>query len=173
MGRTSRFQELKEAHVKIENNSIHVNTLPPRQIFDNSGLKISCRELDWQLSSVAQVFTSFFPSIHMVEHLYVYEPLYEPPYNINKPQYDIENMQWLEKFQPFSAVKNLYLSKEYAPYISPALQELVGGTLQNILLERLEQLGPILEGIQKFVAARKLSGHPITISIWERGLGQE
>jgi hypothetical protein len=84
-------------------------------------------------------------------------------------------MQWLELFDPFIAVKNLYLSKKYAPLIAPALQELVGGrtaevlpTLQNIYLEGLQSSEPIQEGIQKFVVARQDSGHPVTIFLWER-----
>ena len=106
-----------------------------------------------------------------MEHLYINEYRYQP-------QYDIENIQWLEFFHPFTAVKNLYLSEKSAPDISPALQELVGGrtmevlpTLQNILLEGLKPSGPIPEGIQKFVAVRQLSGHPITVSIWTVDLG--
>jgi hypothetical protein len=169
MGRTTRFQELKEVHVHAHvGYNVRVDALPPRQTIEDSGLKILCGELDWQLSSVAQVFTSFFPSIYMVEHLYIYN---EHRY---RPQYDIENMQWLEIFHPFTAVKDLYLSEKSAPYIAPALQELVGGRttevlpmLQNIRLEGLEPSGPIPEGIQKFVAARELSGYPITVSRWE------
>jgi hypothetical protein len=72
-------------------------------------------------------------------------------------------------------VKNLYLSKDFAPRITPAIQELVGGrsaevmpTLHNLLLEGLQPSGPVQEGIGQFVAARKLSGHPITISLWDR-----
>jgi hypothetical protein len=83
-------------------------------------------------------------------------------------------------FLPFTAVKNFYVSKELLQCIAPALQDLVGGRtlevlpmLQNILLEGLEPSGPIPEGIQKLVAARQLSGHPITVSVWERDLGQE
>ena len=37
------------------------------------------------------------------------------------------NMQWLEIFQPFLAVENLYLSKAFVPRIALALQELIGG----------------------------------------------
>jgi hypothetical protein len=84
-------------------------------------------------------------------------------------------MQWLEFFHPFTAVKNLYLSEEFTPSIASALQDLVGSrmtevlsTLQNIYLERLQPSEPIQEGIEKFVAARQLSGHPITVSRWQR-----
>ena len=88
----------------------------------------------------------------------------------------IENTLWLELLLPFTAVKNLYLSKEFAPGIALALQELVGGritevlpNLQNILVEglRVEPPGPLQENIGQFVATRQLSGHPIIISVWD------
>jgi hypothetical protein len=74
-------------------------------------------------------------------------------------------------------VKDLYISKQFAPGIAAALhwQELVGGTitevlpgLQNIFVESLEPSGPFQENIGQFVAARQLSGHPIAISNWNK-----
>ena len=109
----------------------------------------------------------------MVEHLYIHKPQY-----LRKQQQlevDIENMQWLEIFHPFTAVKNHYLSNKYASSIAPALQELVEGRtaevlpfLQNIYLEGLRPWEPIQEGIQEFIAARQLSGHSIAVSRWQR-----
>jgi hypothetical protein len=175
MRRTTRFQAKNEAHVSFDKFGTHIgySLLSIRE----SSLKISCRKLDWQLSSLAQVLTTFFPSIHLVEHLYIYESIPAPP----QWQDDIENMQWLEILEPFTAVKNLYLSEGLAPHVVPALQELVGSgmtvvfsTLQNIFLEGHQPSGPILEGIGKFVAARQLSGHPMTVFPWETpklGLG--
>ena len=89
----------------------------------------------------------------------------------------IENTLWLRLLRPFTAVKNLYLSKEFAPGIAAALQELVGAritevlpSLQNIFAEGLgaEPLGPFRESIGQFVAARQVSDHPITIFDWCR-----
>jgi hypothetical protein len=172
MRRTTRFQALNEAHVEFTYPVVQVGYLPPIRTFDEtSGLRISCRGLDWQLSFLAQVCTSFFPSIYMVEHLYIHEPRYLP----SQWQDETENMQWLEMFHPFTAVKNLYVCEGLAPSIAPALQELVGGRrtevlpiLQTIYLEGLEPSEPVQEGIGKFVAARQLSGHPITVSRWEK-----
>ena len=41
----------------------------------------------------------------------------------------IENTLWLQLLLPFTAVKNLYLIKGFAPGILAALQELVGGRI--------------------------------------------
>ena len=80
-------------------------------------------------------------------------------------------------FYPFTTLENLNLYKAFALRIAPTLQKLVEGrvtevlpTLQNIYLEgvRSSETGPIQEVIEKFVAARQLSGHPITVSLWER-----
>ena len=135
---------------------------------ERSRLRISCRELDWQLSSLAQVFTSLFPSIYLVEHLYMYDG--PTPSRAPRWQVDIDNMKWLEFLEPFTAVKNLYLSKRLALHIAPALQDIVRRrmtvlfpTLQNISLEGHKPPQPIPEGIVKFVAARQLSGQPVTV----------
>ncbi len=106
----------------------------------------------------------------MLEDLYILENPYWRP----RWQDDVENTLWLEVLHPFAAVKNLYLSKEFAPRIAPALQELVGGrtaevlpTLENIFLEGLQPSGPLQEGIEKFVAARQLTSHPVAVSHWD------
>jgi hypothetical protein len=82
----------------------------------------------------------------------------------------------LELLHPFTAVKNLYLTKEFAPRIAPALQELTGErvmevlpALQTFLLAEHQQSGPVHEAIEQFVAARQLIGHVIAVSSWEIG----
>ena len=71
-------------------------------------------------------------------------------------------------------MKNLYLSKQFAPGITAALQELVGGrtevlpNLQNVFVERLELSGSFQENIRQLVAARQLTNHPIAISNWNK-----
>ena len=88
----------------------------------------------------------------------------------------IESALWLRLLLPFTAVVNLYLSKEFVPGIAAALQELSGDritevlpSLQSIFVEKLEPSGPFQENTRQFVAARRLSGHPIAISVWDRG----
>jgi hypothetical protein len=95
----------------------------------------------------------------MVEHFYICEPRHLPPQRHD----NIENMQWLKFFYPFTGVKNLYQSEKLAPSIAHALQLLVNGrmtkvlpALQNIFLEGLQSSVPVLEGIGKFFSARQL-----------------
>jgi hypothetical protein len=105
----------------------------------------------------------------MLEDLYIYDhPKSKPGWKD-----DIENGLWLQLLHPFTAVKNVYLSEQIALRIGPALHELAEGrtmevlpALQNIFLDGLESPGPVQEGIGKFVTARQVAGHPITVSSW-------
>jgi hypothetical protein len=83
---------------------------------------------------------------------------------------DIENSQWLELLHPFSFVKHLVLGSKLAQLVAPALQELTGGRVTEVLpaLQKLSltlsaRSGPIQDTIAQFVTARRLSGHPVAV----------
>ena len=137
-------------------------------------LGMSCKQLDWQLSSMAQICISSFPQALplTVDHLYILESSGSQPHWLD----DIDNSQWLEILRPFTTVKNLYLSKELARRVVPSLQELVGGratellpALQSLFLEELHPSGLVEEAIGRFVGVRQSSNHPIAVSPWKRG----
>jgi hypothetical protein len=143
-------------------------------------LGISCRQSDWQFSSLAQLCSSSFSQalISTVENLYIEDnrPMRTFDDNDNHGIGDIESSQWVEFLHPFTAVKRLYTSSKSAPIIALALQELVGETvievlpaLQTLFLERLPSK-PVQEAIERFVSARQLSSHPIAVSRWTRKL---
>jgi hypothetical protein len=132
-------------------------------------IEIPSGEPDSELWSVAQICNSSLPSLSTVKDLYIEHQYTELVWNNDA----IENTQWLELLLPFTAVKNIYLSEEFALGITAALQELVGAritevlpNLQNILVEGLEPWGPFQENIGQFAGARRRSGHPIAISAW-------
>jgi hypothetical protein len=170
--RTPNIQPAVEAGIVFFNDRVLITSAStsPRQI----ELTISCRQSDWQLSSLAQVCSSSLPEafIPKVERLYIYD--YENEYDRPRWQDDIEDSQWLEVLQPFTALKDLHLSREFLPRIAPAFQELAGErvtevlpALQSLFLEELHPSGPVWEAIEKFVAARQLAGHPIAVSHWD------
>jgi hypothetical protein len=165
ISRTPKLNTHNKAHVLFSDRGVRV-TLP--QIFDGAlKLAISCRQSDWQLSSLAQVCSSSFlrSLVHAVEHLYILQDDGLPRW-----QDDVESSQWLEVFHPFTAVKDLYVSSEFTPRIAPALQELVGErvtevlpALQRLFLEEPPLSGPVPKAIGKFVAARQFTSHPIAV----------
>jgi hypothetical protein len=157
----------RDATGQFDDDSARVEFSP-----GNLQIKILCSESDWQLSSIEQVCNSLHP-LSTVEDLYI-DRHYLPPVWKDDA---IETTLWLQLLLPFTAVKNLFLSKQFAPGIATALQELVGGritevlpSLQNIFVEGLEPSGPVQKDIGQFVAARRLSDHPIAISVWTKTL---
>ena len=156
-----------DAHVDFSDYHVHV-LLGPRP--EPLCIAISCREPDWQLSAIEQVCNSSLNSLSTVEVLFIKDYRSEFVWKDDA----IENSLRLQLLLPFTAVKNLYLSEGFVPGIASALQELVGGritevlpSLQNIFVEGLEPLGRFQENTRQFVAARQLSDHPITISVWD------
>ena len=166
---------LENAHIDLKARTACIIFQPQIR-----GHVIFVREgLDWQLSSLKQFCTSCLPFLSNLKDLYIVETKRLQKYWKD----NIENREWLELLHSFTAVKTLYLSKELAPLIGPALQELVEGrttellpTLENIFLEGLESSGHVQKGIGKFVAARQVfSSHPVTnnfsLGICGAGLG--
>jgi hypothetical protein len=173
--RTPNIQPAVDAHIVFFSHKVEITSpsTSPRQI----ELWISCSQSDWQLSSLAQVCSSSLPEafIPTVERLYIREGYRRPRW-----QDDIENSQWLEVLQLFTALKDLHVSQEFLPRIALAFQELAGErvtevlpALQTLFLEELHR-GPVREAIEKFVAARQLAGRPIAVSHWDgRAVGKQ
>ena len=165
-----------EAHVFFDSQTASVKLQPQGSNLERFHVNISCREPDWQLSSLAQICTTSLPLLSTTENLFIYER-----YNSQLDWKDgIENIEWLELLLPFSAVKKLYLSEQFAPRIAPALQEIAGGgttevlpALQNLFLEGFRPSEPVHEGIERFISARQLANSPVAISVWERDPTQE
>ena len=169
---TPTLRESDEAHVIFDDSNAKVELRCPtsKNRLRILGIAISCKEPDWQLSSIEQVCNSSLPTFSMVEHLYIEHEYLQLGWKNDA----IENRLWLEVLHPFTAVKNLYVFKKFAPGIAAALQELVGErmtevlpSLQKIFVMGLEESGSIRENIGQFVAARQLSNHPIVISEWD------
>ena len=170
---TSRIPKLNahnQAHMTFSDWGAFI-TLP--RTFDKQfQLAISCTQPDWLVLSMAQVCNSTLPPFSTLQHLCISDR----GSTQQRWHDDIENSEWLQLLQPFTAVKNLYLAEEYAPHIVPALQEVVGErvaevlpALESLFLEDSYQLGPVWEAVEQLVAVRRLSNHPMVISFWNRG----
>jgi hypothetical protein len=151
ISRTPKFKAHDEACVDFYDWGVSVH-FP--QTFDGQlELEILCELLDLQLPSLLQVCSLSFPQafIPSVEHLCI------------------------RILEGFTAVKDLYMSCRITTWVVPALQELVGErvtevlpALQNIFLEEPLPSGPAWEAIEQFTSARQLAGHPIAVSRWEK-----
>jgi len=171
-----KIRESDQATVVFSGNLVVVRLSQHIETVNHTGLSItiSCTHSDWQLSALAQVCVTALRDLSTLERLEIREERRWPPIWHD----DMEMAQWLELLQPFTAVKDLYLSKDVALRVAPFLQELtrervveVLPSLKNLLLEEPQTSGPIQEAIGHFVTMRHLNGHSVTIHNWERGKG--
>ena len=180
ISRRPTLRAQKQGYIEFSPRSPLVKFLS--QILDDEVLTMEilckaseCIVSEWQLSSLAQVCTSSLPPISTLEDLYIFFYFSDsssfPPHR----QDDDEDTLWLELLHPFTAVKNLYVGKGIVPRIACALQELGETTevlpaLENVFLDEFQPSGSPHKGIEKFVAARQLTGHPVAVSRWDGDL---
>jgi hypothetical protein len=163
LSQTPYLKALEKAFITFRGHAVRVNFSSQTFRGRHLGLETSCI-VGLHLPFLEQVWTSCLPPLSMLEDLYCY---------LDPQAYwkdNADNVLWVELLRSFSTLKNLYLSKNVAPLVAPALQELVEGratevlptvlpALQNIFVQGLESSGPAQEGIRKFVAARQVCGH--------------
>jgi len=175
IGHAEEFKAFDHAEVWIFEHSIQLDLRPRTGAADyhrQLELRIKCKELDWQLSSLAQVCSPSFPLISALEELEIKEGNYLPSSHWKD---DMENAQWLELLDSFTVLKNLYLTCGVAPHVCGALQKVsverateVLPALRNIFVDGFPSLEHIQEAIRSFVAARQFSSHLVTIDHWRR-----
>jgi F-box-like len=170
ISRIPKLQAPVKAHIGFDDPEVWIEFSSPIQASSNVlTLGILCVPPDPQFPCMAQFCRSPFFPLPTLESLYIGGGRYGE----RDRQYRIENTRWLDFLEPFATVKNLYLSKEFAPRVAPALRQLVGGratevlpTLQNVFVEEFQPSGLIHEAIGQFITSRQRSDYPIVISDW-------
>jgi len=136
-------------------------------------LDIRCERLDWQLSSMTQIFSEQLPLLSYVEQLELRE---FPEEGFDwKDDPDMDSAQWLELFRLFVAAQSLHVSERLVSPVARALQDSTGQTatevlpvLRTLFLEGLQPSGPVHKAMKSFDTARQLSHQPVLIQRWER-----
>jgi hypothetical protein len=130
-------------------------------------LQISCKQLDWQLSSMAQVCQQFSPFLLGVELL---------TFNTNDSpsgQSDVDGDQWLQLIRSFGGARTLFITGEFTTGIlyalRPANEGNTSGTaifpaLRNLRVWKPGTLDwPYWGGAHALITSRWLSNHPIEL----------
>src|SRR5712672_930871 len=150
---------------------IELNLHPKTGAVDCPGrlmLHFNYEEFGLQLWALDQICSSCLPLISALEELEINE--HDLP-----SSYDMDDTQWLELLDPFTALKNLYLTDDIARRVCNVLRELSGEmatevlpALRNIFVDRPRSFKRIQKAIKPFIAARRLSGRPVAINHWRR-----
>ncbi|KAI9510571.1 hypothetical protein F5148DRAFT_1147433 [Russula earlei] len=168
ISQTESFKTCDTAIVYTSSRAIRFTASRGTNRFPELSLEVRCRELNLQLSLLAQACSSSFLPLSTLVQLDILDGF--PPRHLEG---DVVTAQWLELLDPFTAVKDLRLSRQIGRHVCQALKKLAEArvdvlpALQNTLWEGLEPLDSVPKYIEGFVAARKLSGHPVVVHHWE------
>jgi len=173
IGFSEVLKQLREATVIFFKDAVMITfdqqPTPTWPGFWRLQLHIRCRESDWLLSSTAQLCHSSLPPFSSLEQLKIFDRTVGVS---GRPDWkeDMEDIQWLEFLEPFTAVKNLRLSEAVAPQVGYALQEVAAErvtkvlpALQNLYIEGLLSSHSVQKVFGRFIVSRALSGQTIAI----------
>jgi hypothetical protein len=133
----------------------------------NFSLRVTCTDLDWQISSIAQIChqTSLLSNIKHID-------IRADSIRLSRREGEddmVDTVPWLEFFHTFpSVVVLLRICGELGPYVAPALEGIVVDmeTVRKVLPE----LGILLfecsrksASVERFVAARQLFSRPVIV----------
>ncbi|KAH9171645.1 hypothetical protein EDB89DRAFT_1080650 [Lactarius sanguifluus] len=162
--RTGMHAPLSRADVQISADAISIffNSSPPSPL----RLQISCKQLDWQLSSMAQVCDQFSPFLFRVNN---------PRINMTQSssgQDDADSEQWLELIRAFRGATSLPVASELTTVILCALGLVEEGhisvlpSLRHLHIENLMAMNePSWDSLLSFITLRSRSGHPVQVNV--------
>jgi hypothetical protein len=127
-------------------------------------LQISCDDVDRQMSILVHVGRQFSRFLSSVEVLNAYGS--QMLFSLRDPR-ETDSAKWLELLRHFRGVRKLEVAGALVPNIASALEQVTGNMARGILpllrdfhLDVPQSMSPPIE---PFVAARRLSTHPVTV----------
>jgi hypothetical protein len=166
IGHAPAFMPCNVAEIYIDDDRVMMCIMPKRTSpFRLLRFKVSCREVDWQVSSVAQIANQLSESFS-IDQLFIQDR------TIGTTFEDVmDETQWLELFHPFIAVKSLRMRSETTWMWSHVVSALRGlsveaatqvlPALDNFYLHDNQEFGPEEQDIEPFIVARQGSDHPV------------
>ena len=131
-------------------------------------LRVTCTDLDWQISSIAQIChqTSLLSNI---KHIDIRADNIRLSRKEGEDDNDMkDSVPWLEFFNTFPSVLSLRICGELGPYIAPALEGIVVD--METIRKMLPELGILLfecsrksASVDRFDAARQLFSRPVIV----------
>lgn len=172
LGRFLSRIEIQKSHRRVE---IRTSKRTASICFSQRGaparlkLEISCRRLDRQLTSMAQICEHFPASFLRVGNLAITTT--QPTSGHDS----VDNNQWLGLLRSFDGAQKLHVAGELATDIVNSLRptgddpETVLPSLRNLYLQEPGPLfAPLRAAVVPFVTSRRLSGFPITVEYTQR-----
>ena len=122
-------------------------------------LRVTCTDLDWQMSAMAQICHQAISFLSNVAHL-------EIRADCIRIEEDMDPIAWLEFFHSFPSVGMLRISGELGPHVAPALEGVDEETTREVLPELCVLMFECAQKsapVEHFFATRKLSSRPVNV----------
>lgn len=126
-------------------------------------IHVFCRHLDWQVSSMEQIFTVLSPVFSEVVELALY---YRKLVSSPEWHYEADRTQWRNFLRSFLNVKTLYVDKDLTGDLSRSLRPADGEPSVDLLPELKElkcSTDSHGDAFSSFIDARQLAGRPVTL----------
>jgi hypothetical protein len=165
IGRAKGLEPYKVARVAFMAGSIQLSLTEPLPL--SLRMEMMYDRIDLKVHAMSLVCGQLSPFLSLVERLDLTTDYWPSP---SQGEDDTVSSQFLEIFQPFTAIRSLHVSEGLIPFIARALQQLIGPRAAEVLPNLCDLFlggsvipGTVLEAIRPFVDARQLSGQPIVI----------
>ena len=150
----------------FDDKLVHVEVHPPGEAMMKAAFLIFvfCWHLDWQVSSVAQIFNSLGHLFSAVEHLTFEHELHSQS---SEAHNEVDRTEWRKLLRPFRNVKTLWIGNGLVEQLSRSL-DLEDGELPLELLPELQELtysgsGNTGDAFTSFIDTRQNADRAITL----------
>jgi hypothetical protein len=161
---TTENLRFDSAKFEFYSDEVHVRVYPHEETETCPlSILVGCWHLDWQVSSVAQIFNSLSPIFSTVEHLTLKCEVHS---RSSEEHDEVDRTEWHRLLRSFSNVKMLLVEQGLVKEISRCLRlGLDDGDLPVELLPELQKL--IYSGSEdeftSFIDTRQNAGRPVTL----------
>jgi F-box-like len=130
---------------------------------------IPFKQLDWQLSFIAQIVSQLYPLLSNARSLTIQRPDLSLIYGCDSPDEgrDVDPTQWLEVFQPFNGVRSVRVDEEFVPdvvqVLGMATDDVLFPALTSLELKGYHKSASVQEAVQPIIEARRRSGREINV----------
>ena len=165
--RTEIHTSLSQAEIETSAHAISISFTDYDMSTPALRLQISCKQLNWQLSCMAQICDRISPFLFHVGYLDIY--VAQPP----DEQDDVDGEQWLDLLRSFkfAAAESFSVIGELTADILCALGAANEGNttiLPSLCRVYLDECittdGPLWASVQSFITSRRTSGRPIEVN---------
>ena len=148
----------------FSNERVYVEVNPPGAKTFTFSMNVDCWHLDWQVSSVAQIFNALSQRFSAVEHLTLTHHIHSLS---SEEHNEVERTEWRKLLRSFSNVKTLCVHRGFVGEISRCLLS-ENGEHPLELLPELQELtysgsGNAGDVFTPFINARQNAGRPIAL----------